>query len=227
MDIFPSCLAPTGEQFENDLNKLLPHFPTMQVDIADNILVTGQTLTTFEALQKLASNPHSADHTFDFHLMVRDFMPDLRLIQDADSRLHIRFALLHHAADPAPDLFTKQSHRFGLGLVINPDETVDTIIQRYPINSIPIIQLMTVVPGAQGRAFIPDVLNKIEQLKTHNYRGLIMLDGGINDQSLPIILKQRFRPDAVCPGSYFTGVADVLRNKQRLLDMLESVSRKE
>ena len=128
MDIFPSCLAPTGEQFENDLNKLLPHFPTMQVDIADNILVTGQTLTTFEALQKLASNPHSADHTFDFHLMVRDFMPDLRLIQDADSRLHIRFALLHHAADPAPDLFTKQSHRFGLGLVINPDETVDTII---------------------------------------------------------------------------------------------------
>lgn len=61
---------------------------------------------------------------------------------------------------------------------------------------------MTVHPGAQGTPFIPEMLTKINELRENGFMGDIILDGGINNETLPLILKNKHLPTAVCPGSY-------------------------
>jgi len=78
---------------------------------------------------------------------------------------------------------------------------------------------MTIEPGFQGNKFIPEMLLKINELREHGFTGQIILDGGINDQSLPIILKNKYLPDAVCPGSYLhEDTEQRLRNLLRLIE---------
>ena len=71
---------------------------------------------------------------------------------------------------------------------------------------------MSVNPGKQGSPFIPETLKKIEQLRLLGYRSKIFLDGGVNDQTLPLILNQKYLPDVLCPGSFLTRAKDLEKN---------------
>ena len=87
------------------------------------------------------------------------------------------------------------------GLVLNPEDDVAAnweIIKQFNA-----VQIMTIHPGAQGRPFLPEMLNKIDQIRGLGFSGQIMLDGGINDKTLPLIVSHPNKPDIVCPGSYF------------------------
>ena len=66
---------------------------------------------------------------------------------------------------------------------------------------------MSVEPGKGGQKFIPDVLNKIKELKQNNL--IIEIDGGINDTNI-----EEFKNivDIVVVGSYITNSSDY--NKQ-------------
>jgi pentose-5-phosphate-3-epimerase len=117
---------------------------------------------------------------------------------------------------PDPQLFTNQhSQRFKIGLVINPDESFETISQTYNVQNIAAIQIMTVYPGAQGRPFEANALNFIDQLADMHYEGEIILDGAINDETLPQILKRQNKPTFIGPGSYFSKAQSPEEYKQK------------
>ena len=58
---------------------------------------------------------------------------------------------------------------------------------------------MSVEPGKGGQKFIPDVLNKIKELKQNNL--IIEIDGGINDANIEEL---KNIVDIVVVGSYIT-----------------------
>jgi len=66
---------------------------------------------------------------------------------------------------------------------------------------------MSVEPGKGGQKFIPDVLNKIKELKQNNL--IIEIDGGINDTNIEEL---KNIVDIVVVGSYITNSSDY--NKQ-------------
>ena len=80
---------------------------------------------------------------------------------------------------------------------------------------------MTVVPGQQGNPFMPEVLDKISQLRERGYEGEIVLDGAINEENLSTVMQKPHQPDAVCPGSYFKteDVTDRLQKLQSIAGM--------
>lgn len=107
-----------------------------------------------------------------------------------------------------------------MGLVLNPEDKIDTIKQVYDIQKIENIQIMSVNPGPQGSPFIPNMLNKIEQLRTLGYKSNIFLDGGINEESLKLILKLQNRPDFICPGSFFSRAENIKERVQYLTRLI-------
>lgn len=129
-----------------------------------------------------AIRPHS-NLIFDVHLMVEE--PD-RFIKDfVDAGADI--ITIHVEA-------TKHLHRtiqliksYGkkVGVSLNPATPIETL--KHIINDIDMVLLMSVNPGFGGQAFIPEILNKIKELRTLYPEIDIEVDGGVNDKTVEAI----------------------------------------
>jgi ribulose-phosphate 3-epimerase len=77
------------------------------------------------------------------------------------------------------------------GVVLNPATDLSTIEPM--LADFDLILLMTVNPGFGGQSFIPFVLNKIKKLaelkQKYNYSYEIEVDGGINRNTIPEVVK--------------------------------------
>ncbi|MCL2621995.1 MAG: hypothetical protein FWD32_03090, partial [Firmicutes bacterium] len=74
------------------------------------------------------------------------------------------------------------------GIAINPATPADEIIpwiEGYPF--IKHVIVMSVVAGKSGQKFIPEVLEKVKQLKEFNPNLVVYVDGGINKENLELV----------------------------------------
>jgi len=219
-------IVPTITEKELDLlffqiQKLSSHFSTFQIDIADNQFVPNLLVPVDEITRAIQNGRFPIDnkHRFDFHLMVNDVRQNLEDLRKLSELIKINNVLIHYphfATDYEP------FNEFSIGLVLNPENSVFELKQRCDLNSIPIIQIMTVVPGFQGSPFIPEMLKKIDQLKQAGYRNKIYLDGGINELTLPLISANKNLPDVVCVGSFLTKISVNDNLKSRLAQLTVS-----
>ena len=222
MLITPSLLTNSVDNLWEQIARLTPYLPHFQIDIVDGIFAPGTTITTGGLLTSL--NKHQieiADNhlVFDFHLMVKDYAADLENIREISSTITVDTVILHFGVHPdIENLRVKYPFKFALAL--NPDDTVDDLISQYPTyQNIHGIQIMAVRPGKQGQAFMPETLNKIEQLRIAGYRNSIYLDGGINQETLPIIFSQKYPPDVIGPGSFFSAAENVEERVKFIQDL--------
>lgn len=150
------------------------HLDIMDGHFVDNI--------SFGSDAVAAVRPHCT-LPFDVHLMITrpdHFLP--RYIKAGAQSI-----IVHIEADHDP-LTTLQSIRSGgceAGLSLKPNtplEKADALLEH-----IDILLIMTVYPGFGGQAFMPEMLEKIEEAKrVREERNLdfhIMVDGGINQQT--------------------------------------------
>lgn len=200
MTIYPTIFTNTKNELDRQLKLAQNHFNHVQIDIADGILVEGSSLSLIEALSVMRSYP---ELTYDMHLMVKDYADALATL-DAHPDIHVRYALVHASAHPNPELFTPDTHRYAVGIVINPGEKLETISHIYPLKKLAAIQIMTVIPGAQGRPFEKDSLTYIDQLAAMHYTGEILIDGAVNETTVDMIAGRTHRPTIIGPGSYFS-----------------------
>lgn len=220
MKIMPAPLELTVEDLRIQLVRLTPYFKSFQIDVADGEFVPNKTVQLEEIASVLPLFP---DIVVDFHLMVNDWNRELDSI-DAMIDTTVRYVLIHSKTDPAPEVFTNVPENYRLGLVINPDEDVETIVQKYDLSQIPAIQIMTVIPGKQGQPFIESSLNKIEQLRRAGYKLDIIIDGAVNTKTLPLILSRTFVPDYAGIGSFLTKSKNLAKTISEL-DATEGVTR--
>lgn len=204
MKVIPALLVKTSEELTQQIDKLVLYFQHFQIDIADGKFVPEKTIT----LEDISSLSIQSSLSFDFDLLVGDVTAALNEIDKLSQKIAVKTIFIHNL-----DSFNLQPNA---GIAIDPQISVDTIKQKFDLNSIPVIQVMSVVPGAQGRAFIPETLNKIEQLRKTGYRNKIYLDGGINNETLPTILEKEYRPDVLCIGSYLTHAENIEERVKQL-----------
>ena len=196
MRVIPAILVNTAEELIQQVDKLSSYFQSFQIDIADGEFVPKKTISLAEAGDALSRITVDKMLTIDFDLMINDVAGAINEIDKLSQKLKVGTIFIHNlnVFNPRPNL----------GIAIDPQIAIETIIQRFDLNTLPAIQIMSVIPGAQDRAFIPETLNKIERLRKAGYRNKIYLDGGINEKSLVTILEKQFRPDILCIGSYLT-----------------------
>lgn len=205
MIVTPSILTNSARDIEQQVTRLLPYFNYFQIDIADGQFVNNTTVSLNELKAFLQDNPYSlmTGAHYDFHLMVVDYKSALEELKIMQTYLTIHNVFIHIKLEPNYPLLRWNYRDFTIGLVFNPEDDVQYFRTIYPLNTIDIVQVMSVNPGMQGGSFIQESLQKFTQLRDNGYKSKILLDGGINSQTLPVILHQA-APDGIGPGSYLS-----------------------
>ena len=224
MQTIPSILEKTPQDLFYQIDKLIPYFKRFQIDIADGILVPNKTAQIEEIIKFLKLNNFTNFITlqtlktlsYDFHLMVKDFKKEIEKLERLRNFIKINYIFIHLSAvlDFGFQIF--DFFPIPIGLTLNPQDQVADLTNHYALDTIPYLQIMSVVPGVQGNPFLPETLNKIEQLRSMGYRKEIFLDGAVNEKTIPVILAKKYQPDFICPGSFLTKTKTLEKNVEYL-----------
>src|SRR3989344_8883282 len=76
---------------------------------------------------------------------------------------------------------------YRVGLAINPESSLEKLTAY--VELVDFVQFMTVKPGAQGQQFDASVLDKINIFKTMLPGLPVQVDGGIDELTLPLVLR--------------------------------------
>lgn len=204
MKIIPSLVEQTAYSLFDRIIFLSPYYQQFQVDIQDGVFIRNKTLSIDDFIQHIKERDAflSSGILYDFHIMSIDYQQIIEQIDHIKTRIQVQTILVHTKLNPEYFVLCKKYPQIQFGLVINPEEDVTHINSLYDLKSIPIIQLMTIHPGPQGQDFIPNALNKIEQLRNYGFHGKIYIDGAINETTIPLMMSLSQKPDVFCPGSY-------------------------
>ena len=157
----------------------------IHLDIMDGHFVPNITFgpVIVSTLQRITDLP------LDVHLMIMN--ADNYISQFA--RAGADYITVHQEAGPhlhrSIQLIKEQGVKAGVAL--NPATDLSTIEPMLP--DLDLVLLMTVNPGFGGQTFIPLVLDKISKLselkKKNNYNFEIEVDGGINMDTVPDVVR--------------------------------------
>ena len=177
IQISPSILSADFSQLGNEIKRLEEGGADMiHVDVMDGHFVPNLTMgpSIIKALRRCTKLP------FDVHLMIS---PVHKYIKDyADAGADI--ITIHPEATEDLKKTIQHIRNLGkkIGVSLNPETKIDLITDL--LNEIDLVLVMSVNPGFGGQKFMPEVLNKIKELKKikeqKNLNFDIEIDGGIN-----------------------------------------------
>jgi len=175
--ISPSILSADFSQLGKEIKRLEEGGADMiHVDVMDGHFVPNLTMgpPIIKALREYTSLP------FDVHLMIS---PVHKYIKDYANAGADIITIHPEATDSLKDsiLYIKSLNK-KVGVSLNPKTKINLIIDL--LNEIDLVLIMSVNPGFGGQKFMPEVLNKIKELKKikdkNNLKFDIEIDGGIN-----------------------------------------------
>ena len=177
IQISPSILAADFSQLGNEVNRLERAGADMiHVDVMDGHFVPNLTIgpPVIKALRNYTKLP------FDVHLMISPVHKYIKNFAEAGSNI---ITIHPETTDNVEDSIKLiKSLNNQVGLSINPDIPLDSIKKFLP--EIDLVLIMSVFPGFGGQKFIPEILDKIKNLKKskkeNNFNFQIEVDGGIN-----------------------------------------------
>jgi ribulose-phosphate 3-epimerase len=176
-------------QATEELNKTNTDY--IHIDYMDGIFVDNKefTIEEIKTLSKISTKK------LDIHIMAENPEPIIQELKD----LNIEYITIHYEINKPLDKIINLIHNQGYkcGISIKPKTDPKNIIEY--LKKIDLVLIMSVEPGKGGQKFIPDVLNKIKELKQNNL--IIEIDGGINDTNIEEL---KNIVDIVVVGSYIT-----------------------
>ncbi len=185
--IAPSIMCADLYNLEKELNEMeqlgieLLHFDVMDGHFVPNI---GLSIELFKAIKK-----NSPRFKLDIHLMVDD--PDLYIPIFTAQQSEIITVHVEACKNIYRTVQLIKKNGSLAGVAINPMTPLSNIM--YILEYIDLVLIMTVEPGFAGQKFIPAIVNKINDLKLiieqKNLAVLIEVDGNINQQTIPKVIK--------------------------------------
>ena len=177
IQISPSILSADFSQLGNEIKRLEEGGADMiHVDVMDGHFVPNLTIgpPVIKALRKQCSIK------FDVHLMISPVHKYIEAYSDAGADI---ITIHPEATDNLEESILKiKSLNKKVGVSLNPETKIDLIIDY--LEKIDLVLIMSVNPGFGGQKFMPEVLDKIRELKkiqSENHLNFdIEIDGGIN-----------------------------------------------
>ena len=175
--ISPSILSADFSQLGAEIKRLEKGGADMiHVDVMDGHFVPN--LTIGPPVIKALRNQSSLK--FDVHLMISPVHEYIDAYADAGADI---ITIHPEATDNLENSIKKiKEKNKKVGVSLNPESKVDLIL--HLLDQIDLVLIMSVNPGFGGQKFMPEVLDKIKNLKTikqkKNLDFDIEIDGGIN-----------------------------------------------
>jgi ribulose-phosphate 3-epimerase len=177
IQISPSILSADFSQLGNEIKRLEEGGADMiHVDVMDGHFVPNLTIgpPVIKALRKQCSIK------FDVHLMISPVHKYIEAYADAGADI---ITIHPEATENLEESISKiKSLNKKVGVSLNPESKLD-LITKY-LEKIDLVLIMSVNPGFGGQKFMPEVLDKVKQLKEikskNNMNFDIEIDGGIN-----------------------------------------------
>ena len=177
IQISPSILSADFSQLGAEIKRLEEGGADMiHVDVMDGHFVPNLTIgpPVIKALRKQCSIK------FDVHLMISPVHKYIEAYSDAGADI---ITIHPEATDNLEESILKiKSLNKKVGVSLNPKTKIDLIIDY--LEKIDLVLIMSVNPGFGGQKFMPEVLDKIRDLKKIQFKNNlnfdIEIDGGIN-----------------------------------------------
>jgi ribulose-phosphate 3-epimerase len=122
---------------------------------------------------------------FDVHLMIEN--PDKYVADFVDAGADIICVHVESTKHLNRTIQLIKSYKKKVGVALNPSTSLDTI--KYDLDNIDMVLIMTVNPGFGGQKFIPQMLQKIKELREIAPNIDIQVDGGINDEISKLVIE--------------------------------------
>ena len=194
--IAPSLLAADFSKLKEEITEVEKlgaeylHLDVMDGNFVPNISFGAPVISSLRKHSNLV---------FDVHLMVNE--PDYLIKDFADFSDIIT---IHAEATKHLNRTIQLIKSFGkkVGVALNPSTSLDVI--KYDLDNIDMVLIMTVNPGFGGQKFIPEMIQKIKDLRKINKNIDIEVDGGINDKTAKLV--KEAGANVLVAGSYiFSG----------------------
>ena len=175
--IIPAIIGKNQTELNDRLSRVLDFVDLVQLDVMDNKFVPNQSLNFDFKLPE-------SNCSYEAHLMIDD--PKNWI----EKYIHkVDMALIHYESCKNPieliDLVRNSNKK--VGFVLNPETPVSGLSEF--INEIDQVLIMTVEPGFYGSPFLPDMLEKISELRKIKPSLDIEVDGGITDKTIGLVDK--------------------------------------
>ncbi len=187
--VIPAVLTDDPQVLATMVRQVETFTDYIQLDIMDGQFVPSRSIT-WEQMKKL-----SPKLNWEAHLMVRHPENCLENFRSAGAQRII----FHYEATDSPGKIIRQIRKLGLkaGLAINPETPVAAIVPL--LNAVDNVLFLAVNPGFYGSKFIPEVLDKVRELRTLQPELEIDIDGGINESNIVTVAQSG--ADGICVGS--------------------------
>ena len=210
--ILPSILSADFANLERDIKELENiGIDMFHIDVMDGNFVPNISFG-FPIIEAIRPK---TDKVFDCHLMIAN--PENYVEQFC--KVGCDMISFHIEATNHADRLIQVIKDNGkkAGIVLNPQTSLESI--KYLLPKVDYVLIMTVNPGFGGQKFIPEMLEKIEELakirEEKNYNFLIEVDGGINVETSKAC-REKGADILVC-GSFLFGASDKEKTLGELL----------
>ena len=174
IQVVPAILTNDPESLETMVRQAETFTDYVQFDIMDGQFVPSKSITG-DQLAGLSTKLN-----WEVHLMVlrpEDYLPDL---QQAGAQK----VIFHYEATSSPQKVISQARDLGMaaGLAVNPETSVTDILPL--VDKVNSVLFLTVHPGFYGSKFLPEVMEKVTELRRTRSEIEIEVDGGIKESNI-------------------------------------------
>lgn len=180
MIVSPSLLSADFGNLNKDLEMINnSEAELLHIDIMDGVFVPNISFgfPVLKYVQKTCKKP------LDVHLMIVEPQKFIQEVKDCGAEI----MNVHYETCTHLHRVVQQIKAAGMkaGVTLNPATPV--CLLRDIITEVDLVLLMSVNPGFGGQKFIPQILNKVKELRAlineTGSKALIEVDGGVNDKT--------------------------------------------
>lgn len=187
---------------------------SFHIDIMDGMFVPNLGM----GLQDIECISRNTDRSLEAHLMVCNIEPYLQILH----KCKVKTIYIHPEADYHPFSTLQKIEELNMepGLAVDPGTSVDSIKEL--LNVVNKVLIMAVNPGGAGRAFLPYIEEKVQQLidLKEKYGFQLLWDGACTEERI-----RKFAPMGV--DGFILGTGLLFGHRESYTELIERARKME